>query len=380
MNVVIMCSRGYGSSFSAINTKSELIALGLIAAGVDVHIIDSVKGIRAINCCQEKISQAGVPYAAFPEGRGKRLLSNIKEYKSLLLKYKKSADINHIIIGMEYMPIFILLIRCAKRCGYTTSTLFHEWHIGMPTKGIKSLHKYWQDYCFGKYVDAILPISHFLQAKSERFGKPTLLLPVLGRYDMLLKQDVDQQFTYCADAGYLLRNQLILQAFKIVSETYSDVRLNLVLFGTKDDWQKVYDCVADLHIHEKVMILSQISNNELEHLYASSLGLLMPLNPDSMQDVARFSQKIAEYLASGRPIITSNVGEISYYFAQDKNVMIAEYSPQMYADRMMVLINNPQMAGEIGRNGYDVGMRHFDYRKNGEKLRRFLCSEFKFSK
>lgn len=376
MNVLVMCSRGYGQSYSAINTKSEYIALGLKEAGCDVRIIDSVRGVCGGNASEWRVSAAGIEYINFPQVRYHYILPNLWRYKQVLIQLKQENDINHIVIGMEYMPLFIQLTRCAKRCGYTTSTLFHEWHIGMPTKGIKSIHKYWQDYNFGKYVDAILPISHFLQTKCERFGKPTIMLPVLGKYDVLPKQEVEQQFTYCADAGYLLRNQLILQAFKIVRETYPDVKLMLVLFGTKNDLQKVRECVAELHLAENVTIVSQISQHELEHLYASSLSLLMPLNPDSVQDVARFSQKIAEYLASGRPIITSNVGEIPYYFEHKKNAVIAAYASEAYAERMSELINAPAMATEIGRKGYEVGKNYFEYLKNGNKLKHFIQDNF----
>ena len=375
MNVVIMCSRGYGNSFSAINTKSELIALGLIAAGVDVHIIDSVKGIRAINCCQEKISQAGVSYAAFPEGRGKRLLSNIKEYKSLLLKYKKSADINHIIIGMDYMPIFISLSKIAHNLGYSTSTLFHEWHISMPSKRLsKTIHKYWQDYCFGKYMDAIFPISHFLQAKAEHFDKPMMLLPVLGNFDKQYPTLPKPQFTYCADAGYLMRNKIVLDAFEILYQSCANVRLNLVLFGLSQDIVSVKSYLLSLTSRNNVSILFQISNSELQQLYFSSLGLLIPLDPNSLQDKARFSQKIAEYLTSTRPIITSNVGEVPFYFENRINAMVVDYSASAYAHAMKSLVDDNNLADRIGQKGYELGRKNFNYLAYGNKLKTFIAS------
>lgn len=376
MNVLIMCSNGYGRTYSAINAKSEYIALGLKEAGCDVRIIDAIRGIPGVTVCEENTSAAGVPYVVFPQLNNHNIIPNLSLYKRILTHYRQHGEINHIIIGMEYMPIFIYLTKCAKKAGYTTSTLFHEWHIGMQTKGVRSLHKYWQDYRFGKYVDAIYPISHLLQQKCARFGKPTMLLPVLGKYDRLPKVEVEQQFTYCADAGYLLRNQIILRAFSIVAQTYQNARLILVLFGRKEDMHEVQNRVIELHVENNVAILSQISQSELEHLYASSLGLLIPLNPDSMQDIARFSQKIAEYLASGRPIITSNVGEIPYYFVHNKNAKIAAYTSESYAEQMLELINDRVLATEIGQKGYETGNCSFEYSKNGYKLKHFIQENF----
>lgn len=376
MNVLVMCSNGYGRTYSAINAKSEYIALGLKEAGCDVHIIDAVRGISGVTACEENCSAAGVQYVVFPQLHNHNIIPNLRLYKRILTRYRKHGEINHIIIGMDYMPIFIYLTKCAKRAGYTTSTLFHEWHIGMHTRGMKSLHKYWQDYCFGNYVDAILPISHFLQSKSKRFGKPTMLLPVLGKYEQIGNAEVAQQFTYCADAGYLLRNRLILQAFRIVVEKYANIKLILVLFGRKDDMQDVRNLVTELHVDSNVTILSQITQSELEHLYASSLGLLMPLNPENMQDVARFSQKIAEYLASGRPVITSNVGEIPYFLNHNMNAIIAAYTSESYAEKMLELINDPVTATEIGRKGYETGKSSFDYYISGNKLKKFINDNF----
>lgn len=376
MNVLIMCSNGYGCTYSAVNAKSEYIALGLKESGCNVHIIDTIRGISEVTACEENTSAAGVPYIVFPQLNNHNIIPNLRLYKRILTHYRQHGEINHIIIGMEYMPIFIYLSKCAKRAGYTTSTLFHEWHIGIQTKGVKSLHKYWQDYRFGKYVDAIYPISHLLQQKCACFGKPMMLLPILGKYDRLPKVEVEQQFTYCADAGYLLRNRLILQAFRIVVEKYANIKLVLVLFGRKDDLQEVRNLVAELHVDKNVIFMSQISQCELEHLYASSLGLLMPLNPDNMQDVARFSQKIAEYLASGRPIITSNVGEIPYYFVHNKNAKIAAYTSESYAEQMLELINDRVLATEIGRKGYETGKNSFEYSKNGNKLKQFILENF----
>lgn len=377
MNVLVMCSHGYGQRYSASNSKSEYVALGLKAAGCEVHMIDSIRGVSFFNTSEELLSPTGIPYVNFPELRHRNFSANLTLYRQYLQKYWKKGEINHIIISLGYMPIFIPLVKCAKILGYSTSTLFHEWHISMPTKGIfKFIHKYWQDYTFGKYVDAILPISHFLQKECTRFGKPTLLLPIMGKYESYHLAIIEKKFTYCADAGYLLRNLLILQAFKILSQTYSDIQLVLVLFGTRKDMQKVNEYIGNMGIDNSVRIVSNISQEALESLYASSLGLLIPLNPDSVQDIARFSQKIAEYLASGRPIVTSNVGEIPYYFENAKNAMIAEYTPQAYASAMMQLVEDHACATEIGRGGYDVGKKNFDYVYNGERLMKFIRENF----
>ena len=81
--------------------------------------------------------------------------------------------------------------------------------------------------------------------------------------------------------------------------------------------------LAAVKIEDFVIFIQQIPYVELIEIYESSLGLLIPLDPNSLADIARFSQKIAEYLSSSRPVITNNVGEIPYYFTDRKDIIIS---------------------------------------------------------
>ena len=53
------------------------------------------------------------------------------------------------------------------------------------------------------------------------------------------------------------------------------------------------------------------------------LALLIPLS-NSEKDKARFPTKIAEYLASARPVVSSNIGEFANYATNNKNAVLCE--------------------------------------------------------
>ena len=53
-------------------------------------------------------------------------------------------------------------------------------------------------------------------------------------------------------------------------------------------------------------------------MYKNATAHLIPLS-NSIQDTARFPNKISEYLASAKPIITTDVGEIKHYFKDMDN-------------------------------------------------------------
>lgn len=127
---------------------------------------------------------------------------------------------------------------------------------------------------------------------------------------------------------------------------------------------------ADLQGH--IDIKSRLPYSELYYEYLTASALLIPLDPDSEQDKARFSQKIAEYLSTGTPVISCKVGEIPYYFEDRKNMIFADYTIEGFADSMLWIQNNEGKARSIGNAGFQTGVKFFDYKLFGNKLHEFL--------
>ena len=111
---------------------------------------------------------------------------------------------------------------------------------------------------------------------------------------------------------------------------------------------------------------------ELINYYKNARALLIPLRNTS-QDIARFPHKIGEYAASGRPIISNNFGEMAYYFEDGKNSLLSEkYEYCDFANKMDFVVNNPEKASEIGKEGRIIANKFFDYKNFGSGLISFL--------
>ncbi len=369
-NIVIMATHNYGSCFSANNTKCEFIALGLTKIGCKVTIINQLTGIEGNSSVQKCKSDAGVNYINFPKCKFFKITNNLRLLNSILKGLSDPYGLNHIIVGFNYYPLFLLICFIAHKRHYTRSTLFHEWHMGIKGEPIHRRFDYFLvDSLFGYSLDYIFPISHFLENKAKRFKRPMALLPVMSSYDRVVRiNNASNYFSFCANGLYLLRNSLILDAFRIVVRKYPNIQLKLILFGSNSTIDKVRDLIYHLGIQDNVFFESQVSQERLYDIFDGSIGLLIPLQPNSLQDVARFSQKIAEYVGSKRPIITSSVGEIPYYFKHKESAMIAEYSPEGYAHCMEELLLDPLLADKIGQNGYLVGVNNFDAVLNANKI------------
>ena len=374
MNIVLITSEGYPFKFSAGNSKTEFIARGLKENGCRVVIVDTALGTKGQMNMQEGISPNGINYYILPrKNKWTVIFENLSRIWRILKKEKLDKD-NYVVLGMTFYPAFVLTSVLSAILGYKRTALFHEWHISFKWRNaIYKVEAWLKDKTFGYFLNGIFPISHFLQSKSIQFHKPMLILPILSAYNRNTSQCYERtHFTFCGHVEYLLRNDIILKAFATVHQTNSKIKLILILVGPQKQFEIFKQVLHKFAIEETVIIKKQIPQDELYKIYDESIGLLIPLDPNNIRDEARFSQKIAEYIGSKRPIITNPVGEIPHYFTNKKSAVITNYSEISFAEAMLYLINNPNEADRIGLEGFVTGKKFFDFNANGEKIMNFL--------
>ncbi len=125
-------------------------------------------------------------------------------------------------------------------------------------------------------------------------------------------------------------------------------------------------------LQDNIIFAGYVSRNELLTLYKSSNALLIPLF-DDLVSKARFPIKIGEYLLSGRPVITTNVGEVTKYFKNNENAFICEPGdPKAFAELILAALKNPNRANEIGQMGQSVAIKNFNYSIWGKELAKFI--------
>lgn len=356
----------YPHQFTAGNTKMEYMALGFKELGASVTAINSISSCTKDNCDEIGISEKGIEYTTFSSHKTFKGIYNIKQtYK--LLKAKKAEGNNAVIMATSRTHKMLIDIFIAKLAGYKTLFLFHEWRSALKMHSIFHKVDAWlKDHFVIRFFDAYLPISHFLLEECNKVSKrkKKLIVPILADYDNEpVKYAVKPQFSYCCGVWYMIRNTLLLDAMDKLVKDYSNAEMVLILSGNEKDIALFKESIKKRPCANNIKIRTKVPFNELNEIYSTSLGLIIPLDPESVADIARFSQKVAEYVATGRPIITNAVGEIPYYFKDNVSACFAHYSADGFYHSMKMLLENTQKADEIGYNGFLVGRYNFDFRK-----------------
>ena len=357
----------FPNGYSAGNTKFRLLAEGFESRGYKSLFINRLKGdTKTGNSHYTSISSF---ISVFTYNKKKY---NIFFVYKILKKFKENDELYILTSYPKWSNLliikFISLLLNAKIC-----YVFHEWHIAISNQSFLSkLRALLFDSFAGHFFDYIFPISFFLETKSKKFRKPMFILPILGRFEKTDEILSDfNYYLYCGHAGYF-------RAFKIIIDTMFKFKkkMILILYGPQNDKQIVYEYIKSKKAENYIEIKESISDKDLLKLYRKAIALLAPLDEKSLQDRARFSQKIAEYLMAQRPIITVDTGDIPYYFTHGKNAYILKtLSVEQLGGVLQQIEMDMDEANRIGLAGFEVGEKEFDYKEVSKKLCAFLTKK-----
>ncbi len=380
---------GFPYSISAPAQKQKLLCRALTAANVHVTVINH----RAVHNPQkgeslkaegrwegiDYIYTAGTPFR--PPGFIRRNLLKLfgifNEIK-LLFRLHRRKKIDVAILHTRMIVTVFLYRMGLKLLSIPVIMPATEYDPGKSDR--KGILRYFNDFLFRRFgyrlVDGAMPISEFLMDQIRKHAPNTRIVkvPVLSdfsRYQGMRRNGTGSYFLFCGHLDYFEVVEFILRSFELV-DCLEKVSLYLVVAGRAAQMSRLQETIGMYSKNKCVRVFSGVSDEELSSLYFNAKGLLIPLR-QTLQDCARFPHKIGEYLASGNPVITTNVGEIRHYFVDAHNALVAEnYDVEEFAGKMDYVLRFPDHARKIGENGRDVGLRNFNYKAYGPKLKRFI--------
>lgn len=369
----------------AATQKSIYICKSLVDAGVDITMVCKKSVLSHDIDFDSKgvyegfsfVFTSGTPYKSkkFIVRNYNKIKGFVNEFRFVRMSNKESNVDAAIIYTRAFLNV-VLYKLYSKIFGFKIIVNYGELRSKINFNNI-SLSLKINDYLFDKYIfylaDGLLPISNYLIEiiKEKKQIVPYLKIPPLCDYFLFdkLKRDFDGEpyFLFCGSLGYYEIVIFILDAFnKMKIKGFS---LYLIVHGSPVRMNRLKDYIEE-NFEEpgKIKIFSDLPYDDLASLYNNAFALLIPLRPN-IQDTARFPHKIGEYCATGRPMITTGIGEVNYYFKDSESAYIAsEYNVTLFSDKMTEASANPELATKIGQEAKKIGFEHFNYKSYGKKL------------
>lgn len=261
-----------------------------------------------------------------------------------------------------------------------------EWPMAIAiTKGYGFSKGYKFKRALAKYADGVIPISTYISQEIEKCASErnisSLIVPIM------FDEEPDKEKThgfqalehsyifYSGSADYENIWKLIIDAFFILYTKGVHIPLFITCPGRESSVNALLKYIKDKKLFNTIKYLGYVEDNDFYRLIANATILLAPL-PNDLQTIARFPTKLAFYLASGRPVITTKIGDITKYLCDEENAYLTsrDCTPEELANKILNCLSNLQKAEKVGLEGKKVAWENFYYKSQSKKLSDFIIN------
>lgn len=300
-----------------------------------------------------------------------------------LHKHLNKKDIVISFIGRDAKYVN-QLIKITHRKGAKFVREICELPYGTGTESNYTIEK--RDYVLKNLIpqcDGIISISDALTSLCTPYKSkdcPIIKIPILVDYDHYYMEDrsTETDIPYIFHSGTLYEQKDgilgMLEAFGKATQTLKK-NIHFISTGTPNKSPHHLDIeriIKKYQLEDKVTFTGYLNNEQLKD-YLSKASLTIINKYPNQQNTYCFSTKLGEYLAAGKPVIITNVGEAMNWLNDGESAYIIEPNDtDLLARTIINAIENPEKRKTIGSNGQNVCMKSFDYNIYGKELNIFF--------
>lgn len=153
----------------------------------------------------------------------------------------------------------------------------------------------------------------------------------------------------------------LIKAMEIVNTKIKDVVL--VIVGDGDLLPSLKEYVKKNQL-KNIVFVGEVPHEEFPRYHSITDVLAIP-HMKFIDSELQFPTKLLEYLASGKPIVSSNLKAIADVVG-DNAILVEPEKPPAFADGILTLLNNEELAKKIGENGKKI-VRNYSWEENAKK-------------
>ncbi len=385
---IVFYTTGTPGYISAANTKFILTAKSLLISGYSVYFFSKSTKYERNPKYFENYQGIKYRYLNFQSNKSNLIRKIKNEFRTFHYKRKYFKELNRkynqVYCVVSFMPFILYILDIILFKYYKVKIIISimEWHKVIKSKFRNKIDSILFDNFAFNFCQGAIPISRYInnEIKAKKINLKTFILPVLCDYKLIDEiKTVDliepDFFLYCGSAGYHEIIDLILNSFKRFIEIKQNkiIYLRLILSGNDASIEKINQILLNKGLTEHVIVRRGLTYHDLISTYKKAIALLIPLRP-TIQDAARFPHKIAEYSACGKPIISTNWGEIPFYFQENVNILFTEYTVDDLCRSLCFVIDNENLLPDIGEEGKKICKENFDYKIYAKPLAYFFES------
>ncbi|ELC9572510.1 glycosyltransferase [Vibrio vulnificus] len=235
----------------------------------------------------------------------------------------------------------------------------------------------------GVFVRKLIVISSEHELVYKRYVSKKaeiIIIPILmsseETYTPVSLERKQKKITY---AGAISRSngiEVLIEAAKLLYD--NEIPYVMTIIGpsiSKSYIDEIKFKINRLGISEKIEILPATSNDNAIRILRNSDILVIPKIKDQ-RAVGYIPSKLGDFLYTGRPVICTNVGDVSKYISHGENGFLVEPdSAVAIYEAIKKLLKNYEAFDKVGLEGIKVANK-FDYRAQSKALKSFIIDIF----
>ncbi len=165
---------------------------------------------------------------------------------------------------------------------------------------------------------------------------------------------------------------ILINAFKILSETNPDLSFKLVVIGTGPESESLKSKIADLNLQNKVILLDWVKNDELPGILCSSDVFVYPSVPRGGWE-EQFGYSMAEASACGVPVVSTRTGSINEVVVDDMSgILVEPNNTEQLAAAIFRITSDADLCRQMGEFGREYILKNFSHEIVAQKISQFL--------
>ena len=327
---------------------------------------------------------------------GRRKNDQLAKYATLRLLFKtlQKREISFIIfygnnISVELFSIF--LSRCFRIRIYKEESEHPSIYFSRRNILLSLLNKWIYINKIYRYYDGILVMTDKLRSYFLTKNIPECKI-------IVVPQTIDikrfEQNTY--NSTVLLPNDYIaylgplnqqkdgiltlVESFAKIVTIYPEMQLIIAGVGSQQEINILLSQIIRLRLNDRVHYIGRIPANDIPALFHRA-KLLISCRTKSFQNDYSFPTKVIEYLASGKPVVSTAPGELSRYLKDRINSFVSNTTePSSYSIKILEVLQDYDFALKVAQKGKELVREKFNPIKQSKRIIDFsngqkVCAE-----
>lgn len=385
--VIILYPNGFPYGGAATNRVLH-IAKAITEGGIDTEILITRGTEKRENILNNQVYGffEGVEFhyssnnVIWPKNKLKKLFNTVKGVKNSILRLLNKKEAYEVIISygdyrLSVHAIYYLVAKLInKKFVYVVDE--YPWAYIYKNKKVNIIDKF-KIRIFYKLFDGLIVMTNKLKDYYSMFVLKScklFLLPMtvdVRRFDGKQKKTNDNYIAYVGGEAEKYNKDginVLIEAFSTIAPEFKNLKLYLI--GNKNKtW---LDEAAKYSLDNQIKFIGKVSP-QLVPEYLNQAKVLVLARPANTQAEGGFPTKLGEYLASGTPVLATNVGEIKEYLEDESNIFLAEPGSSLsFAEKLDYILTNYDHAVKVGIKGRKAAQEIFDYRNYSNQLVNYI--------